>query len=97
MPTAQAYSNLHRTFLRDHHPSLLRDLRQRGEAEEYFRKVGEAAMELYEDLEAQMMTAPNLPTDHAKRVQALEAIPATVEEIVMHDLIMTPQKGSTAA
>lgn len=91
MPTALTYSRLHRQFLTQHNPEVLKQMRE-PERTSYLKNVGEQAMEMHDNLASRMQTNPNLPTDQAKRLEAVQAIPLTVEEIVLDELIYQPRK-----
>jgi hypothetical protein len=90
MDQAQGYAKRHREFLSQTNPKMLEKLRASGELLSYLKGIGEQAEEMYETLSAQMQTSKNLPTEYWARVKALEAIPVTVDEIVMSELILQP-------
>ncbi|HUQ38398.1 MAG TPA: TnpV protein [Aestuariivirga sp.] len=93
--TAQAYAKLHRKFLTENNPGMLAEISKTSEGlAPYLQRIGEQAMEMYDHLSSQMQTSPNLPTDYAKRLEALQAIPLTVEEIVLDELIYQTRKSA---
>jgi len=65
-------------------------LKESGELQNYLRKIGQDAVEMYEAIENQMLTAKDLPEDYPERVKALERIPLVAEEIVLNDLVFQP-------
>ena len=42
---------------------------------------------MWEDMQAQMMTRPDLPVVYHERVRALEAIPEMIRDVINHELI----------
>jgi hypothetical protein len=87
---AEGYARAHHRFLKEANPKFLRQLQESGMLEEHLREIGESAEAMYETLTTQMSNDPNLPTDFMERVKALEAIPVTVDELVMHEFILQP-------
>jgi hypothetical protein len=91
MPTkAQGYARMHRQFLQNSNPQMLSSLQKSGELPAYLERIGQSAEQMYDTLEAQMMTAKDLPKDYQAKVQALEAIPLTVDEIVRSEIVNQP-------
>lgn len=87
MPSETIYARMHKDYLRKNHPEMYSSLKKSGELLEHCRSVGKTAINLFETISAQMATSPNLPTDYQERVDELESIPLTVEEIVLHDVV----------
>lgn len=87
---AQAYRKHHLKFLRENNPDLLHDLQKKGDLRLYLDRVGTQADERYQTLIAQGSTDPNLPKDYAQRVQALQSLPLTADEIVMSEIVNQP-------
>lgn len=93
---AQGYARMHREYLKASNPRLLATLQTSGELTAHLEKVGQDAAQMYDTLHAQMMHDPKLPKDYHARVKALEAIPATVDEIVKHEIVYQPQPKQAA-
>ena len=72
------------------YPEILKQLEDSGQLAEHLERVGQQALELYETIEAQMMTDKRLPQDYLERVAALESIPHIAEEIVLGDVVHNP-------
>ena len=90
MDRAMGYARRHQEFLKEANPNLFKSLQANGQLAKHCKEIGTQAAEMYESLSAQMQTAKSLPEEYAARVAALEAIPATVDEIVMHELVLAP-------
>jgi len=90
MPSAQAYAELHRKFLKEHRPKMYAALKKDGTLEQHVRTIGQQALERYETIEGQMLTSKSLPQDYLARVKKLEEIPHVAEEIVLHEIVLPP-------
>ena len=86
MPNAQTYAQMHRKFLEQAHPEVLAKLTPE-ELKERLASVGKTAVETYDLLDHQMRTSPKLPTDFRQRMEAVNAIPVAVEEIVLQEVV----------
>ncbi|MFY0615057.1 MAG: TnpV protein [Hyphomicrobiaceae bacterium] len=85
----RAYASLHRAYLRSAHPTAWRAMLDDGSLRSHCRRRGVHAYEMSESLSWQMMEKViglDGPEDYLERVVQLEAIPATVEELVLDDL-----------
>lgn len=91
MPTAMAFSRLHRAYLTQNKPDVLAELEKSQALSKHLSEVGETAMQMYDAMSAQMMNSPNLPVEHAQRAEALSQIPLTVEEVVLEEVIFQPR------
>ena len=90
MPSATIYAKMHREFLKQNHPETYQSLVESGELNKHAARVGKTAVDLFETLSAQMATSKTLPENYMELVEALEAIPGTVEEIVLNDVVHNP-------
>lgn len=90
MPSPKHFETMRETFLKQAYPDQYREMAKSGRLKEHLSQTGEEAMEMWEDLEAQMANSPDLPTDYAQRVKALEGIPETVRELVNAEIIHLP-------
>ena len=88
-PPAQEFAKEHRDFLEKHNPKLLKKLAQSNELPTYLYKVGKQADEMLSHmLSEEMHQTMNLPFH--ERVERLESLRASAEEIIRHDLILQP-------
>ena len=91
MYSAKDYAELHRKFLEDANPEMLRQLRQSGNLNSYLSSVGNQAKEMQSDLVHQYKNSPEarkLP--HLELVRALQNRLMEADEVVRHDLINQP-------
>jgi hypothetical protein len=88
---ARGYAQAHEKFLQENHPEMLEAMRAEGTLTDYLQQIGEQAAAMHATILTKMSNSRDLPTDYLKRVEALEAIPATVDELVMADLILQPE------
>lgn len=89
---AKGYAQAHKKFLEQHNPALLKS---QPDPQAYCSQVGREAAQAHSQLSDQMQAAINSrykdqPEAMQAKLKELEAIPATVDEIVMNDLILQP-------
>ena len=90
---AKQYGEEHERFLKETNPSLHKSLSRSGQLESHLHSVGNEASELHE---AQMMKASqskemqSLPFQ--QRLERLQSLQQSTQEIVRHDLIHQPVK-----
>ena len=90
MPSATHFETMRREFLKEAYPKEYQRMETSGELQMHLSQIGEDAMEMWDDLQSQMMTSPDLPENYPERVKALEAIPEQIREMVSADLIHQP-------
>ena len=93
---AQGYAQAHRKFLEANNPAMLKNL---PDPELYLKRVGREAAQMHDQLSDQMQSEINSryksqPDAMQAKMKELEAIPATVDEIVMSELIRQPLSGT---
>lgn len=85
---AQGYAKAHQNFLERNNPKFLQ---QMPEPQKYLDGIGQEAAEMYADLADRMHSEVNRKKlEFMDRLRELEAIPVTVDEIVMSELILQP-------
>lgn len=87
MPTAQGFAKARDLYLKESFPRLYAEMEKKGVLKEHLSTVGREAMEMWEDLQAQMMNNPDLPGTYHERVKELEKIPEVVREMVNHEIL----------
>jgi hypothetical protein len=97
MPDQKHFQALRDDYLKREFPEEYSQMKKSGALKPHLSQVGAEAMDLWETVASQMHNSPDLPTDYAARVQALEAIPEQVRDLINHDLIWQPlpQKPAT--
>jgi Transposon-encoded protein TnpV len=92
---AQQYGEEHLTFLRENNPSLLKDLKESGDLEDYLHSVGNQAEEMLNHEMARHGNSPAVQSlPYQKRVESLQNLHRAMEEIIRHDLIHRRNKRS---
>jgi hypothetical protein len=90
-PLAERYAEEHRRFLDENNPSVLRG---QSDLHSYLSSVGEAAAERLEHQMAKFANSPEVQKlPHLERVRALQNHRQSVEEQIMHDLILPARAG----
>lgn len=89
---AKGYAQAHKTFLTENNPAVLKGM---PEPEKYLAQVGVTAAQMFDQMADQMQSAINQrfasqPEAMAEKMQELQAIPLTVDEIVMSEVIRQP-------
>ncbi len=93
-PTAVEFGRMHRSFLQEHRPDVFARLqadKSEGGLSSYLSSVGQQAKDRYDTILAQSSNAPdvqNLP--YHDRVKALQSLPETANEIVLHEIVFQP-------
>ncbi|SRR5258708_26506442 len=94
MPNAAQFSKMRLEYLKELFPKVYRHMEKQGTLAQHLSQVGQEADEMWRDLEAQMLTAPDLPENYLDRVARLESIPEIVRELVTRELIYVPPPQS---
>lgn len=88
MPNAAVYARMHREYLKTAHPKMYREFQKTGELTADVKTAGQRAVEMYEQMDIQMMMQINKRgLGYLEKIEELEQIPHVVEEIVLHEVV----------
>lgn len=90
MPTAEHFANLREAYLKREFPEEHARMKAAGTLTAHLEEIGQSAIEMWDETTGQMRNDPQMPQEQPARMQAFEAIPETVRDLINHDMIWVP-------
>ncbi len=91
MPSAAKFASMYEAHIRRHKPEMVREFENAKELRSHVDEVGQQAMDRFETIVANLVTAPSPPNESGPdRVARFEAIPLIAYEIVEREIIFIP-------
>lgn len=95
MSKAEYYERRARAHWKRHLPNALAELQKNGQADEFFRSLGESAEQRFVNLVSEL--SESLPKEFMPRLQASERNYRQADEIVLSEMILQPDSATQKA